>query len=778
MFNKLTILTKLITGFLILAAIAAVIGIYGTIQIRTLDVNDQNLYHRVALAMGNMGQISSNYQKMRSNYRDMLETDDPAEIKKYEAKVRETMAIIEREKKLYETTIQSSSGWALYNDFKSSYSLFLKDVEHYMSLARANKDDEAIAFRKGAFIASYLKAEKAIDVLLNNKIQGGKEVAIQNANIAGSASRLMISLIVVGVLLALTLGFILSFNIRGIIKKLNEETNKLVDAAIEGKLNIRSDIDLINFEFRSIPEGFNRVLDSIVGFIDQMPLPAMVIDNEFNIRYMNKIGAELGGKTPQQLINTKCFDFFKTKDCNTEKCACLRAIKSGAKANSETISNVGNKNLEIAYSGTPIKNNEGSVIGAFEVISDQTAIKNALKAVQKVYDYQLVQTDKLTVGLDSFARGDLNLSLVTDECDDDTKDVKRNFDLIYKAVNDSVESLRGLTEKAKQIANGDLTITLQKRSDNDELMGALDDMVKANSQIITEFKSAIENIVLASQQLQSVAIQISEGSSEQASSTEEVSSSMEQMVSNINQNADNAKQTEHIAIQASKDISDGSRSVITTVEAMKKIADKISVIGEIAEKTDLLAINAAIEAARAGEQGKGFAVVAAEVRKLAENSQVAAKEIDELSKSSVRVADESGTLLQRIVPDIQKTAVLVQEIAAASMEQNSGANQVNNAIMQLNAVTQKNAAAAEEMSSSAEELASQAEQLQQTIAFFKTENDTIVPTRHQILQGKNNKKMATQIFADTGKKEKKITGKVYTNQFFGGTNDDIDFESF
>jgi methyl-accepting chemotaxis protein len=198
---------------------------------------------------------------------------------------------------------------------------------------------------------------------------------------------------------------------------------------------------------------------------------------------------------------------------------------------------------------------------------------------------------------------------------------------------------------------------------------------------------------------------------------------MEEMVSNINQNSDNAIQTEKIALRASKDIDDSNAAVTITVDAMKKIADKISVIGEIAEKTDLLAINAAIEAARAGEQGKAFAVVAAEVRKLAESSQAAAKEIDELSKSSVRIADESGKLLQKIVPDIQKTATLVQEITASSLEQNSGASQINNAILQLNSVTQNNSAAAEEMSSSAEELASQAEQLSETISFFKTEAD-------------------------------------------------------
>lgn len=298
-----------------------------------------------------------------------------------------------------------------------------------------------------------------------------------------------------------------------------------------------------------------------------------------------------------------------------------------------------------------------------------------------------------------------------------------DFNAIKNNLNTLIQALNQIIEKAQLMSQGDLTITLTKRSENDQLMKALDDMVKANASIIMEFTTAIENIVLASQQLQSVAVQISTGSTEQASSTEEVSSSMEEMAGNINQNSDNARQTEQIALRASADIIEGNKAVAITVEAMKTIAEKIAVIGEIAEKTDLLAINAAIEAARAGELGKGFAVVAAEVRKLAENSQAAAKEINNVSKNSVKIADESGQLLQKIVPDIQKTAVLVQEIAAASLEQNSGANQVNNAIMQLNAVTQKNAAAAEEMSSSAEELASQAEQLSELISFYKTGNE-------------------------------------------------------
>jgi methyl-accepting chemotaxis protein len=192
------------------------------------------------------------------------------------------------------------------------------------------------------------------------------------------------------------------------------------------------------------------------------------------------------------------------------------------------------------------------------------------------------------------------------------------------------------------------------------------------------------------------------------------------MNATIKQNADNAQQTEKIALKSAQDAQESGKAVSETVTAMKEIASRISIIKEIARQTNLLALNAAIEAARAGEHGRGFAVVASEVRKLAERSQVAAGEISQLSTISVEVAEKAGVMLARLVPDIQKTAELVQEISAASKEQTTGADQINSSIQQLNQVIQQNAGAAEEISSTAEELSSQAEQLQSAISFFKT----------------------------------------------------------
>ncbi|WP_224981968.1 methyl-accepting chemotaxis protein [Geomonas agri] len=289
--------------------------------------------------------------------------------------------------------------------------------------------------------------------------------------------------------------------------------------------------------------------------------------------------------------------------------------------------------------------------------------------------------------------------------------------------------LRKGVDFAHAISKGDLTKNLEVGSKDEvgQLAQALNEMVGNLKEVVASVQSASSNVAAGSVELSSSATEMSQGASEQAAAAEEVSSSMEQMSSNISHNSDNASQTEKIAVHSAESAKESGKAVEQTVHAMREITGKITIIEEIARQTNLLALNAAIEAARAGEHGKGFAVVAAEVRKLAERSHKAAVEISELSANSLDVAEKAGGMLVQMVPDILKTAELVQEISAASREQGTGAEQINKAVQQLDQVIQQNASASEEMASTAEELSSQAEVLQSSISFFKIDGGSTAP---------------------------------------------------
>ena len=331
--------------------------------------------------------------------------------------------------------------------------------------------------------------------------------------------------------------------------------------------------------------------------------------------------------------------------------------------------------------------------------------------------------------------------------DAESRTGKNEIGVMNEAMNRMAANLRNTARMAERIAAGDLDVTVSILSEKDTLGHALRDMVNKLIEVVGDLrqasdiskgmadslKTSAEDVSSLSRQISLTADQMAEGSNEQAAASEQASSSMEEMSSNIRQNADNAFQTEKISKKALEYTRQSAETVEKTVTAMQEIAEKISIIEEIARQTNMLALNAAIEAARAGDHGKGFTVVASEVMKLAERSRNAAAQINKLSTSSVDVAEKAGELLRLTVPDIQKTAELVQEISVASNEQSTGSDQINMAIQQLNLVIQSNAAASEEMSASSERLASSAEnllrgaadmagqaaRLRETISFFR-----------------------------------------------------------
>jgi methyl-accepting chemotaxis protein len=379
---------------------------------------------------------------------------------------------------------------------------------------------------------------------------------------------------------------------------------------------------------------------------------------------------------------------------------------------------------------------DGDTLGTFEVSMSYKALDEVLQAevvstIQKIVVLALVMVIAVWLLLHRIVIRPLMGLVATMREMESTNDAtlrarKANNDeigMVIDSVNSFLEALAEKMLQLEKMADADLTLDIPLVSERDTMGKSLQSLKAKMTGLISEIMRSAHQVRSGAMQLTDTSATLNQGATEQAASAEEASSSIEEMVANIRQNADNAMQTEKIAILSAEKGGEGGTAVQATVAAMQEIAGKIQIVEEIARQTNLLALNAAIEAARAGEHGKGFAVVAAEVRKLAERSQQAAGEISELSGNSVDIAEQAGKMLEIIVPDTQKTAELVQEISAASKEQDAGAEQINKSIQQLDQVIQKNAAATEEMASTSEELSAQAEHLQQMVAVFKLDEN-------------------------------------------------------
>ncbi len=606
--KNFTIRAKLLTGFVLVSLITAVVGYVGYYGISRIEENRKDISNVKLPSIQALLIISESQTAIDGSENALLLSDLTSKQRKFHyERFNEAEKRFQEARKIYEPLPQSEDETAVWEEFIPAWDKWWKDHQDFIDLVKEWEIKRTDPLRalvvEQAMVTNYEsfgKAEELLNKLVKINVNGNKKAIVDSEESTSFVKTFIILSIFIGILLAIILGFIISNNIQEIIKSVVKQTKQLIDFAIDGKLANRADAEKINQEFREIISGINSLLDVIVKPI------------HVTTEYLGNISK---GYIPEKIT--------------------------------------------AQYNG--------------------------------------------------------------------------DFNNIIMSINLLIDSNNQIIEKAKLIAKGDLMVELHKRSEQDGLIQALQDMVKAISNIITEVQSAAQNVADGSSAISASSQQLTQGASEQASSVEEVSASVEEMTSSINQNTDNAQQTERIALKAAADITEGNKSVLITIKAMREIAQKISVITDIAEKTDLLAINAAIEAARAGEHGEGFAVVASEVRKLAEMSQHAAQEITERAQESVVVAEKSGELLKMIVPDIQNTARLVQEIAAASIEQNSGTKQINTAINQLNTVSQQNASSAEELSTSAEELASQAEQLKDVISFFKIEGQSI-HSRNKIKQ--------------------------------------------
>ena len=568
-------------------------------------------------------------------------------------------------------------------------------------------------------------------------------------------------------------------------KKQSEIISNIADGKIDNEINVRSDDDELNLNLVKMVKNIDEMYDVIkevskdtkqgllrneydishlkgiwgnvateldstykgyTKIFDSLPITIAAFDKEYNIQFVNKTGEELLGKDTNQLSGTKCFDSFKTEHCNTEKCACNRAMIEKTTIQEETVSNIYDEPMYINYAGMPLEDKEGNVIGAIEIMMDQTEIKTKERIDKKQADYRAIELKKVVDNLDRFSKGDLSIVASTTEGDEDTKILEVAFKVINDRINIIIHELNSyiseISDVLEKMTEKDLTAGIDREYLGDfiSLKNSINFITKQFNEIFNEINVAVEQVETGTVQVAESSQNLSQGAAEQASSVEQISATVTEIAEQTKENAKNASKASMISNTAKNDALNGDKQMQLMLEAMGDIKESsnnigkiIKVIDEIAFQTNILALNAAVEAARAGEHGKGFAVVAEEVRNLAGRSAKAAKETTEMIDLSIRkveegyeIANDTASALKKIVEGVETAETIVEIIAEASNQQASAIAEIDSGVGQISQVTQINTATAEESASASEEMASQAQILKTLINSFELlENENI-----------------------------------------------------
>jgi len=505
-------------------------------------------------------------------------------------------------------------------------------------------------------------------------------------------------------------------NMQKSIRNVMDETNMLIQAVRDGRLHTRGHATSFAGTWQELVNGINSLIEAFVApiavtatYIDRISkgdIPEKITDEyrgDFS-HIRNNLNALIDSthdvaRIAEDIAKGNLSADFKMRSEHDKLMLALLAMKQRIR---DVLKETDAQIQAISDGRLMTRGNAASFDGCWQEL---------VRGINNLIEAFVAPITMTSENIERIAKGDIPEKI--------SQVFKGDFNQIRNSLNMLVDAMNDITRLAEEMAKGNLTVEVKERSDKDTLMQALNSMIKKLNETVIAVRTAANNVASGSEELSSGSQEMSQGANQQAAAAEQTSASMEEMVSSIRMNADNAMETEKIAIKSAEYAQKSGKTVRETIIAMKDIVKRTSVIEEIARQTNMLALNAAIEAARAGEHGKGFAVVASEVRKLAMKSQSAASEIGEISASSMEIARNAGEMLDNLVPDIQKTAELVQEISAASREQNSGVEQINKATQQLDQVIQQNVSTSEEMSSMSEELSGQAEELKHTIGFFK-----------------------------------------------------------